>query len=213
MDNVYGFEPDEEELQHIQEHLRYLAFPVDKLNQDPDNARSHPTKNYEEVKQSIEDYQVRESLKVRKDNLVIEAGNLRHRVLRDEGYKWVPVLLCDDDKEKATLFGLADNRTAELGVWNQDVVVEQLDKAAEDWGGVDGTGFTEEDHEVIKNSFEEDMDWGAGLDDDDESDELEFSDEDEKRGKIVVTCDVEDLERVKSQIEVVTGSFQGVKIE
>lgn len=211
MNNIYGFEPDEDELTHIQEHLRYLAFPVEKLNQDPENARSHPEKNFQEVKQSIEEYQVREALKVRKETLVIEAGNLRHRVIQDLGFDWAPVLLCDDDEEKATKFALADNRTGELGVWNQDVVVDQLNRASEDWDGLEGTGFTKEDHEVIQNSFDENMDWGSGLDDDDE--DVNLTDEDEKRGKVTVTCRPEDLRSVRNQIEVAIGSFEDVEIE
>ena len=207
MKNAYGFDPPEDELTHIQEHLRYLAFPVDKLNQDPNNAREHPDKNYKEVKKSIEEYQVREALKVRKKNLVIEAGNLRHRVLSEEEYKWAPILLCDDDEETATKFALVDNRTAELGVWRDDVVAEQLDKAEKEWGSIEATGFTDEDKEMVEKSIEDELDFGSGLEEDYGGDDTDLTDDDQKMGKITVKCPPGEKGSVKEQIELILEGF------
>jgi len=60
---------------HIAEQLQPLAVRVSDLTLDPANARRHPTRNLEAIKASLRFYGQRKPLVVRREGLVVEAGN------------------------------------------------------------------------------------------------------------------------------------------
>ncbi len=73
----------------------------------------------------------------------ILAGHTRRRALMAQGVTNAPVLWVDVDEPTARRILLADNRTAELAVWDQDQLAAVL--SGVDPAELAGTGFTADD--------------------------------------------------------------------
>ncbi|MFB6371595.1 MAG: DNA methyltransferase [Bradymonadaceae bacterium] len=151
--NLYGYDPDPSELEHISPILRHLAYPVDELNRDPENAKSHPDRNREVVENSLREYGQRDLIVVRAENRTIEAGNLRHKIVESMGHDWIAVSFEDDDPVTATKFALVDNRSAELAEWN-DSLGDMLGALDETDVDLDGLGFGDDDLDSLDFSIE-----------------------------------------------------------
>lgn len=208
--NIYGFEPSDDELSIIQPPLRPLAFPTDKLCQDPANARYHPEKNKRMVERSIKAYGMRSAVIARVDNLVLEAGNLRQQIFAENGWKWIPAILVDDDSMEAAAFGLAHNRTAELGQWDADAAIPKLEMVDTEWSGgdIEDTGFTKFDFEKMEENWQEEEQWGADLDE-----EEDFGEEDKMFARITVKCPPEHRTEIKQRIEGFLADIEGLEVE
>lgn len=67
----------------------------------------------------------------------ILAGNHRYRVAKKKGAKQVPTIWRDVDDEAALRILLADNRTADLGSYDEELLAEVMDSL----DSLDGTGW------------------------------------------------------------------------
>lgn len=110
--------PTDSDLAHIVEPLRHLAIPIDDLVLDPENAREHPAQNLAAIGASLETFQQRKNIVVRRSTMTVEAGNGLLTQVRAAGKRYVAAVMLDDDEDTATAYALADNRTAELARWN-----------------------------------------------------------------------------------------------
>ena len=63
------------DLGHIADQLRPLAVEVSTLVEDPANARLHPTRNMEAITASLRRFGQRKPVVVRREGMIIEAGN------------------------------------------------------------------------------------------------------------------------------------------
>lgn len=99
---------------------------------DPNNARLHPERNVEAIKDSLRRYGQKEPLVVRAENRMIAAGNGRRTAMLEIGWTKCAATIRPMTDEEFTGFALADNRTAELARWDLEVVarLEQLQGAA-----------------------------------------------------------------------------------
>jgi site-specific DNA-methyltransferase (adenine-specific) len=122
----------EPNLDHIAEELRALARPLADLVEDPANARLHGSRNLEAIKASLRRFGQRRPIVVRREGMVVEAGNGTLRAARDLGWTHLAYVLVDDDASTATGYGIADNRTAELAQWDDQVLGELLRSQPED---------------------------------------------------------------------------------
>lgn len=113
------------DLSHIAEQLRPLAIPVADLVRDPANARLHPDKNMAAVKASLRTYGQRKPVVVKRDGMVVEAGNATLAAGLALGWTHIAAVVIDDDPLTATGYSLADNRSAALAEWD-DVVLARL---------------------------------------------------------------------------------------
>lgn len=102
----------------IVDDLLPLARPIESLVPDPANARHHPDRSIETLKVLLQKYGQRKPLVVRRDGMVAEAGNGLLTAARALGWTHVAAVLVDDDEKTAAEYGLADNRSAELSVWD-----------------------------------------------------------------------------------------------
>ena len=132
-------------LHHIAEQLQPLALRVSDLTPDPANARRHPTRNLEAIKNSLRLYGQRKPLVVRRDGLVVEAGNGTLEAAKALGWRHVAAVLVDDDPITATGFSIADNRTAELAVWDEEALAALLSDLQTEDLDLDGLGWSDEE--------------------------------------------------------------------
>ena len=110
------------DLSKIAESLRPLAVPIASLTPDPRNARRHPERNLDSIRTSLSLYGQRKPLVVRREGMVVEAGNGTLEAAKALGWTHVAAVLVDDDPATATGYGIADNRTAELAEWDEEAL-------------------------------------------------------------------------------------------
>jgi ParB-like chromosome segregation protein Spo0J len=146
---------------------------VDTLREDPNNARGHSDRNYNEIAASIRRYGQIKPIVVRNDGVVL-AGNATLIAMRDVlGLTQVNVVDWPEDLDdtEATAYGVADNRTAELAHWNDDVLVTSLREIAETDLSLEGTGFDDGELQALIDS----LDYEPPTDDTDDDEDRDES--------------------------------------
>lgn len=107
----------------IAEDLKPLSFAVDKLRLLPGNPRRG---NVEAVRRSLEAFGQRKPIVARRSDRVVIAGNHTLQAAQALGWVEVAVVWVDDDDTTSKAFALADNRTAELGDYDEAALAELI---------------------------------------------------------------------------------------
>jgi len=84
--------------------MKTVEVSIQTLVSDPNNARLHNEKNLNAIKGSIKKFGVVEPLVVRRANNQVIGGNGRLSVLKELGYKQVPVNYVDVDEKQLLLW-------------------------------------------------------------------------------------------------------------
>jgi len=100
-----------------------LAFAVDKLLLLPGNPRRG---DVEAVKRSLEAFGQRKPIVARRSDSVVIAGNHTLQAAQALGWSEIAVVWVDDDDTTSKAFALADNRTAELGDYDDAALAELI---------------------------------------------------------------------------------------
>lgn len=107
----------------INDSLKALAEPIDTLALLPDNPRKG---NVEAVANSLATFGQRKPIVARRGDKVVIAGNHTLQAARQLGWKQIAVVWVDDDDLTAKAFALADNRTAELGSYDDHLLADLI---------------------------------------------------------------------------------------
>ncbi|HEY5540995.1 MAG TPA: site-specific DNA-methyltransferase, partial [Coriobacteriia bacterium] len=107
--------------------LSVSVVATEALVLDPRNARTHGRRNLEAIGASLSQFGQRRPLVVTGDMTVI-AGNGTLEAARALGWTEIAVTVVPTDwtVDQARAYALADNRTAELAAWDEDVLLESL---------------------------------------------------------------------------------------
>ena len=100
--------------------------PVDQLKPDPSNARQHSAKQIRQIAKSIETFGFNVPVLIEADGKVI-AGHGRLLAAKRLGWTEIPTIPLDhlsESQKKA--FMIADNRLAEVAVWDDRLLAEHL---------------------------------------------------------------------------------------
>lgn len=116
----------EHHLSHITPDLRPLAVPIDGLEPDPANARTHGTDDLAALSGSLRQYGQRTPLVVNRESSIVLKGNGTLASARQLGWTHLAVVWVEDDPHTAAGYAIADNRTAELAGWDTDRLKELL---------------------------------------------------------------------------------------
>lgn len=126
----------------IAEALTALAVPVDDLKLLDDNPRRGDVRA---VARSLEMFGQRKPIVAKRDGTVI-AGNHTLLAARQLGWPAIAVVYVDDDEATAKAFALADNRTAELGGYDDGALAAMIaDVQTCDAELLAATGWTDAD--------------------------------------------------------------------
>lgn len=109
-------------INNIAEGLRPLAYKIENLKFDPKNARVHPDRNIEAIRESLVQFGQRRPLVVNYITNIVIAGNGVLQAAKSLGWTEIAVLFVEDDERTATGYALADNRTSETSRWDRDVL-------------------------------------------------------------------------------------------
>ncbi len=129
------------QLQTSSPQIELVPTDQNRIKPHPDNARRG---NLDAIRQSIQANGFFGALVVQLSTGHILVGNHRFRAAQAEQLPEVPVIFldCDDDEAKRIL--LADNRTSDLGIYDDELLLELLtDVQALDQ--LEGTGWGDDD--------------------------------------------------------------------
>lgn len=102
------------------------TVPIESISTDPANARSHGERNLEAIRDSLRAFGQQKPIVVDGRGIVI-AGNGTLEAAKRLGWTEIAIVRTELDPGQATAFGIADNRTAELAEWNDEVLRSLLD--------------------------------------------------------------------------------------
>lgn len=109
----------------IIESLKSLAVPIETLKGLPGNPRLG---DVDAVARSLARFGQRKPIVVRKDDGTIIAGNHTWQAAKKLGWTEIAVAFVGDDDVTAQAYALADNRTAELGSYDEQALIELIEK-------------------------------------------------------------------------------------
>ncbi len=107
---------------YIIEGLRPLALPIASLHEDQANARRHDARNLDAIKASLAKFGQRKPIVVQKGGMVVRAGNGTLAAAKALGWTEIAAVVVDEGDVEATAYAIADNRTAELASWDDDIL-------------------------------------------------------------------------------------------
>lgn len=142
-----------------------LVTQIAHLTPDPRNARLHPERNMEAIRDSLAQYGQVKTIVVLKSTMTVIAGNGTMEAAKQLGWTEIAANIVDMTEVEATGFGLADNRTSELAKWDFEVVA-MLDKLIQEQNEP-MIGWTKDELEVMRMA-----DWTPPPVKDDELEEL-----------------------------------------
>ena len=131
---------------------------IDDLDLDPRNARKHDAKNLKAIADSLEQFGQRKPIVVWGRTVV--AGNGTIAAARSLGWKEISIARVPDDwsADQVKAYALADNRSAELAVWDEQVLSQQLLELVEAEFDIELLGFelpVDELQEVVEDEIPE----------------------------------------------------------
>ena len=131
----------------IVEALRHLAVPVDSLSSLPGNPRRG---DVDAVARSLDRFGKRKPVVVDRSGVVI-AGNHTLAAAVSLGWGEIAAVVVEDDEQTARAFALADNRTSDLGSYDDGLLLDLL-LGVDDSGLLEATGYSREDVEGLLGS-------------------------------------------------------------
>lgn len=119
--------------------------PVSDLASDPANARKHNERNLDAIKASLTRFGQQKPIVIDSSG-VVRAGNGTLAAAKALGWAEIDCVVSDLQGAEAVAYAIADNRTAELAEWDDDVLTATLQSLAdEDPALLVDAGFTEAD--------------------------------------------------------------------
>jgi ParB-like chromosome segregation protein Spo0J len=144
--------PDIPHADKIDPSLEALAVPIAGLAFDPANARKHDRRNLDSIKGSLSLFGQRKPIVVRRQGMVVIAGNGTLESAKELGWARIAAVVVDDDTATATAYAIADNRTAELAQWDNDTLGTLLGGLRDTPIKMEDLGFSEQEQvELIRS--------------------------------------------------------------
>ena len=108
---------------------------ISDLTPDPANARKHGERNLKAIIDSLRAFGQQKPIVVDRRGVVI-AGNGTLEAAKRLGWEEIAIVRTELEPTQATAFGIADNRTAELAEWDDEVLVSLLDSLDDETRGL-----------------------------------------------------------------------------
>lgn len=141
--------------------MKVTSVSIDSINLDPNNARRHSERNLDAIVASLKEYEQVKPIVVWRGTVL--AGNGTLVAAKHLGWTKINVVTVPDDwsEEKARAYAIADNRTAELASWDEQVLLDSLRSLPEEM--LEGTGFSEMDIRALEAIYGEIPEGHEGL--------------------------------------------------
>jgi site-specific DNA-methyltransferase (adenine-specific) len=141
--------------------MKIETLRIADLTLDPNNARQHDEKNLKAIQGSLTQFGQRKPIVITEAGTIV-AGNGTVEAAKRLGWTDIEVVRVPSDWTEAQVkaFAIADNRTAELANWNQEVLTSQLlELEAEGWElaefGFEAFELPDEDKPIVDDEVPE----------------------------------------------------------
>lgn len=124
-------------LAHIHPSLQPLLVDIDQIHPHPDNPRNGDT---DAIATSIEINGLYRPIYAQRDGTIL-AGNHTYAAALELGAQQLPVVFLDVDHDQATRIMLVDNRAADLGRYDDALLLDLLTGLDQTSQGLLGTGY------------------------------------------------------------------------
>ncbi len=129
---------------------------IAELSNDPANARKHNDKNIEAIIASLRRFGQQKPIVIDRNNIV-RAGNGTLEAARRLGWDSIDCVKTSLEGSDAIAYAIADNRTAELAEWDNDVLAAQLNGLLTESEEIAlAAGWTAEEIEAMVSLSEDD---------------------------------------------------------
>jgi ParB-like chromosome segregation protein Spo0J len=125
--------------------MKLTTTKIAELSLDPSNVRKHGRKNLDAIKASLRKFGQQKPIVVDAKGIVL-AGNGTLTAAQELGWTEIQIVRTELAGVEATAFSIADNRTAELAEWKQELN-EALNDLVSQKVNLDDLGF---DRDYIK---------------------------------------------------------------
>lgn len=168
-------------MHNINEDLLPLAYSIDKLSLLPGNPRKG---DVEAVMASLEKFGQRTPIVARhvpgSETGEVLAGNTRLKAAKRLGWTEIAVVWTEDDDATAAGYALADNRTHDLGEYDDENLYKMINQISDDTDLLDAAGYDLADEQelfenIMKGGDDTDVSFSDSdlFDSDDDSEEAE----------------------------------------
>lgn len=146
----------------ILKDLQPLAVAIDELELLPGNPRRG---DIDAVAASLEEFGQRKPIVARLVDRTVIAGNHTLQAARRLGWSEIAVVWVEDDDAHAKAFALADNRTAELGSYDDEALLRLIEEVKiEDAELLDAAGWDEQSVLDLISELDVELDVAGGDD-------------------------------------------------
>ena len=130
------------------------TIKIKDLLNDPSNVRKHDERNLDSIKASLQRFGQQKPIVVDGKGIVV-AGNGTLDAAKSLGWKDIQIVRTELVGADAVAYAIADNRTAELAIWDDDALAQTLASLKLDESIDEAiTGFTDQEiDELIGKSF------------------------------------------------------------
>lgn len=135
---------------------------VNDLSTDPANARKHDDRNIETIVSSLSRFGQQKPIVVDSSG-VVRAGNGTLEAAKRLGWDTIAVVYSDLQGSEATAYAIADNRTAELAEWDNDMLAAALEGLQlDDDALLEAAGFDADELAEVLKDIELAVEGGTG---------------------------------------------------
>lgn len=134
---------------NVQDALKPLLVDIDSLHADPSNARKHDDRNIQAIAASLVRFGQTKPVVLHKNGKTIIAGNGTWEAAKSLRWKKIAAVTTDLKESDAVAYGIADNKTAELAEWDDDVLRSLLEPMEDELAF--STGFNDEELSSLLN--------------------------------------------------------------
>ena len=129
--------------------MNTVSVKLSDLSQDPANARKHDDRNIDSIVASLRRFGQQKPIVIDMNNIV-RAGNGTLEAAKRLGWDAIECVKTSLKGSDAIAYAIADNRTAELAEWDEDVLAAQLNGLlTDDEALVNAAGFSAEEIEAM----------------------------------------------------------------
>ena len=132
--------------------MKLTTTKITELSLDPSNVRKHGRKNLDAIKASLRKFGQQKPIVVDAKGIVL-AGNGTLTAAQELGWTEIDIIRTQLEGVEATMFAIADNRTAELAEW-EDSLAEVLQKLQEDGHDLGDLGYDQNDRDELLARFQ-----------------------------------------------------------
>jgi ParB-like chromosome segregation protein Spo0J len=124
--------------------LEVQSVPIDTLHADPANVNTHPARSISAIKASLARFGQQKAV-VCDSAGVVRAGNGTLEAAKALGWTHLDVVISDLKGSELTAYAIADNRSAQFGVFDNEALAITLRSLADEDFDLGDLGFTEDE--------------------------------------------------------------------